>query len=119
MLRIQVFAWCDSHVLLCSNVYNDRESAESAALTLAEDIASKSPVAVQGSKVNLNYSRDHPVDLALEYAVSIMVQGLALYVIVGLSHSKATWNGAMLQTEDIIKAVQANVQKEKPVFAKL
>ena len=34
-------------------------------------IASKSPVAVQGSKVNLNYSRDHSVDEALDYAVSV------------------------------------------------
>lgn len=52
-------------------MYEDRESAESAALQLAKLIASKSPVAVQGSKVNLNYSRDHTVDEALEYAVSI------------------------------------------------
>ena len=50
-------------------MYESRESAESAALSLANVIASKSPVAVQGSKVNLNYSRDHPVDDALEYAV--------------------------------------------------
>ena len=32
---------------------------------------------------------------------------------------QAVWNSAMLQTEDILKAVQANVQKEKPIFAKL
>lgn len=51
-------------------MYENQESAESAALSLANEIASKSPVAVQGSKVNLNYSRDHPVDNALEYAVS-------------------------------------------------
>ena len=37
---------------------------------MAKEIASKSPVAVQGSKVNLNFSRDHPVDVALDYAVS-------------------------------------------------
>lgn len=37
---------------------------------MAKVIASKSPVAVQGSKVNLIYSRDHTVDEALEYAVS-------------------------------------------------
>ena len=54
----------------CSGVYESKESAESAALSLANEIASKSPVAVQGSKVNLNYSRDHPVDDALDYAVS-------------------------------------------------
>ena len=48
----------------------DRESAESAGLELAREIASMSPVAVQGSKVNLLYSRDHTVEEGLEYAVS-------------------------------------------------
>ena len=62
--RCHIIASC------CSGVYESKESAESAALSLANEIASKSPVAVQGSKVNLNYSRDHPVDDALEYAVS-------------------------------------------------
>ena len=51
-------------------MYESRESAESAGLSLAETIASKSPVAVQGSKVNLVYSRDNTVDNGLEYAVS-------------------------------------------------
>ena len=52
-------------------MYNDRESATSAGLELANSIASKSPVAVQGSKVNLVYSRDNTVENALEYAVSL------------------------------------------------
>lgn len=56
---------------LLSQVYADKETTEEAALALAEEIASKSPVAVQGSKVNLNYSRDHSVDEALEYMVTI------------------------------------------------
>ena len=51
-------------------MYDSRENAESAGLDLAKVIAGKSPVAVQGSKVNLNYSRDHTVDEALEFAVS-------------------------------------------------
>lgn len=40
-----------------------------AALGLASQIAEKSPVAVQGTKVNLNYSRDHTADESLEYMV--------------------------------------------------
>ena len=44
-----------------------------AALNMAKTIASKSPVAVQGSKVILNYSRDHSVDEGLEYVVSEVV----------------------------------------------
>ena len=59
-------------------MYDDRESAESAGLALAKVIASKSPVAVQGSKVNLNYSRDHTVDESLEYAVSFISDNLVL-----------------------------------------
>ncbi len=58
-----------------SDVYGSREIAESAGLSLAETIASKSPVAVQGSKVNLVYARDNTVDNALEYAVSQCVCG--------------------------------------------
>lgn len=57
----------------CSGTYDSQEQAEEAALDLASVIASKSPVAVQGSKVNLNYSRDHPVDMSLEIAVSLSI----------------------------------------------
>lgn len=37
---------------------------------MACDIAKKSPVAVGGTKHNLNYSRDHGVDESLNYIVS-------------------------------------------------
>ena len=56
---------------LVSAVLPDREQTLSHALKMAEDIASKSPVAVQGSKVNLNYSRDHSVQDGLDFAVSV------------------------------------------------
>ena len=39
-------------------------------LELAKTIASKSPIAVQGSKVNLVYSRDHTVEEGLRFMVS-------------------------------------------------
>ena len=60
---------------LVSGVYQDREKLLEAALDLARLIASRSPVAVQGSKVNLNYSRDHSVDEALEFMVSRCMSG--------------------------------------------
>ena len=41
------------------------------ALKQAERIAALSPVAVQGTKVNLNYSKDHTTDESLEYMVRI------------------------------------------------
>lgn len=42
-----------------------------AAFALAAEIASKSPVAVQGTKVNLVYSRNHSVDEGLKYMVRL------------------------------------------------
>lgn len=41
-----------------------------AALKLAKVIASKSPVAIQGTKVALNFSRDHSVADGLNFMVS-------------------------------------------------
>lgn len=39
------------------------------AVKLASQIAARSPVAIQGSKVNLNYARDHTIAQALQYQV--------------------------------------------------
>lgn len=87
---------------LVSRVFQDKEAMMQAAFDLAVEIASKSPVAVQGTKINLLYSRDHPVPEALKYM--------------------ATWNMSMLQTEDIIKSAQAAMEKKTPkeiVYSKL
>ncbi|XP_012512555.1 PREDICTED: delta(3,5)-Delta(2,4)-dienoyl-CoA isomerase, mitochondrial [Propithecus coquereli] len=77
---------------LVSRVFPDKEVMLDAAFTLAAEIASKSPVAVQSTKVNLLYSRDHSVDESLNYV--------------------ASWNMSMLQTEDIVKSVQATMEKK-------
>lgn len=69
------------------------------ALDLAAIIAAKSPVAVQGTKINLNYSRDHAVADGLE--------------------QMAGWNMAMLQTNDVTECMHAAIEKRAPVFAKL
>lgn len=84
---------------LVSQVCMDKEDTFSNAIKIAEDIASKSPVAVQGSKINMNYSRDHTVDEGLHFAV--------------------VWNSTMLQSEDVGKAIMAAIQKEKAIFSKL
>ncbi|XP_005086259.1 delta(3,5)-Delta(2,4)-dienoyl-CoA isomerase, mitochondrial [Mesocricetus auratus] len=87
---------------LVSRVFPDKEHLLNAAFALAAEISSKSPVAVQGSKINLVYSRDHSVDESLDYM--------------------ATWNMSMLQTQDIIKSVQAAMEKRDPksvTFSKL
>jgi len=80
-------------------VFKDKASMMEAALSLASQIASISPVAVQGTKINLNYSRDHTVDESLEYM--------------------ARWNSIMLQSEDLTKAVMALMAKQKATFSKL
>ena len=38
---------------------------------LATEIASKSPVAIAATKLQLNYARDHTVDESLDYMVSL------------------------------------------------
>lgn len=73
-----------------------------AALALAAEISSKSPVAVQSTKVNLLYSRNHSVAESLNYV--------------------ASWNMSMLQTQDITKSVQAvteNKELKSVTFSKL
>lgn len=40
------------------------------AVKLGSDIAARSPVAMQGSKINLNYGRDHTLAQALQYQVA-------------------------------------------------
>ncbi|XP_043854664.1 delta(3,5)-Delta(2,4)-dienoyl-CoA isomerase, mitochondrial [Dromiciops gliroides] len=76
---------------LVSRVFQDQESLLAAAFALAGEISSKSPVAVQGSKVNLLYSRDHSVAEGLNFM--------------------AAWNMSMLQTQDIAKSAQAFFEK--------
>lgn len=63
------------------------------------DIASKSPLAVTGTKAVLLRSRDMSVEQGLDYV--------------------ATWNSAMLLSDDLTEAISAHTQKRKPVFAKL
>ncbi|KAK6013679.1 hypothetical protein OSTOST_21002 [Ostertagia ostertagi] len=68
-------------------------------LALANTIAQKSPVAVQGTKMILNYSRDHTVDEGLQ--------------------AVATWNQSQLMTEDIVKSGLAALTKSPlPPFSK-
>jgi delta(3,5)-delta(2,4)-dienoyl-CoA isomerase len=68
-------------------------------LDIAKLIATKSPVAVFGTKEILNWSRDRPVDDGLKYT--------------------AIWNAGMLQTQDTKDAMLAGLQRRTPKFAKL
>lgn len=46
-----------------------RQALMEHAVELGSQIAARSPVAMQGSKINLNYARDHTVAQALQYQV--------------------------------------------------
>ncbi|KAL2855364.1 ClpP/crotonase-like domain-containing protein [Aspergillus pseudoustus] len=82
-----------------SRVFDTKSDAIKGAIELAALIASKSPVAVQGTKEVLNFSRDHTVQDGLRYT--------------------AVWNSAALQTKDVSDALMSGIQKRKPTFAKL
>lgn len=84
---------------LVSRVVEDKRAAVKEALELASLIASKSPVAVLGTKEILNYSRDKTVAEGLNYT--------------------AVWNAAMLQTDDIKEAMLSGMQKKQVKFSKL
>ncbi|XP_074497180.1 delta(3,5)-Delta(2,4)-dienoyl-CoA isomerase, mitochondrial [Sebastes fasciatus] len=87
---------------LVSRVFADKEAMMAAALEMAGEIAGRSPVAVQGTKINLVYSRDHSVAEGLNYM--------------------ATWNMSMLQTQDVMKSAAAAMEKKSPktiAFSKL
>merc|ERR1712187_174302 len=84
---------------LVSRVLPSQDEALQEAKRIAAMIASNSPVAVVGTKKNLNFARDHTVKDSLDYVL--------------------TWNSAMIQTEDVAKAVGAALSKKKPAFSKL
>ncbi|KAI9251967.1 ClpP/crotonase-like domain-containing protein [Sporodiniella umbellata] len=84
---------------LVNRVFENKDILLAEALKLAKTIASKSPVAILGTKHLLNYSRDHSVADGLAYTV--------------------TWNSAMLQTEDIPRSIEAFVSKKKGKYSKL
>lgn len=84
---------------LVSRVFDTRENLIAGAVQMATLIASKSPIAVQSSKINLIYARDHSVRDGLDYV--------------------ATWNQVMLQSEDVLASIAGAIQKTTPTFSKL
>ncbi|KAM1066037.1 hypothetical protein ACFX13_021826 [Malus domestica] len=80
-------------------VFDSKEELDNGVLLIAEGIGLKSPLAVTGTGAVLQRSRELNVEQGLDYA--------------------ATWNSAMLLSDDLTEAVTAFAQKRKPVFAKL
>ena len=65
-------------------------------MAIAGMIAGKSPLAVRGTKEMVLYTRDHSVEDGLNYI--------------------ATWNAALMISEDFSEALQAKMQKRQPVY---
>lgn len=84
---------------LVQGVLSSKAELDAHVQKLAAQIAAKSPLAVTGTKTVLLKSRDLTVAQGLEY--------------VGL------WNAAMLASEDLREALQAQVQKRSPHYSKL
>ena len=84
---------------LVSEVYADHDSLVSGVLETAREIASKSPLAIWGTKVAMNYARDHSVDDSLEQI--------------------ATWQSGMFQPDDMTEAFTAKAEKRDAVFENL
>jgi enoyl-CoA hydratase len=84
---------------LVQQVFPDHDALVQGALDTAREIASKSPLAIWGTKVAMNYARDHSVDDALDQI--------------------ATWQAGMFQPDDMAEAFTAKSEKRPPVFPDL
>jgi enoyl-CoA hydratase len=84
---------------LVQQVFPDHEALLAGALETAREIASKSPLAIWGTKVAMNYARDHGVDDALDQI--------------------ATWQSGMFQPDDMMEAFAARSEKRPAVFPDL
>ena len=84
---------------LVNRVEADRDAVVAAGLELARAIAAKSPLAVAGAKMSLNYSRGRTVEEGLRHV--------------------ALWNAGALVSADLAAAVQGRLSKTVPEFRDL
>jgi enoyl-CoA hydratase len=84
---------------LVNEVFETHEALVEHALATAREIASKSPLAVAGSKVMINYARDHTIKDALDYI--------------------AVWQTGMFSPAHMMEAFQAKAQKRDADFPDL
>lgn len=76
-----------------NTVYPDQQTLLQAVNELAHEIASKSPLAIRGTKEMLLYARDHSVSDGLNYV--------------------ATWNAGMLSTDDVGRSIASQIDGSK------
>lgn len=81
---------------LVNRVFDSREALYAGVQEIAATIAAKSPLSIRGTKEMITYVRDHSVADSLNYI--------------------ATWNAAMLMSQDLTEAMTANMAKKVPSF---
>lgn len=84
---------------LVNALFDTHEQLVEHTLATAREIASKAPLAVAGSKVMINYARDHTIGDALDYI--------------------AVWNVGMFSPPHMQEAFKAKAEKRDPVFPDL
>ena len=84
---------------LVNRVFPDHATMLEEVHAIAEEIASKPPLAVYGCKRMINYARDHSTADGLDYI--------------------GVWNAAMLQPAEMAEAMRANAEKRPGNFADL
>lgn len=82
---------------LVNDVYPDASAVQKAARTMADEIASNSPLVVQGAKHVLRAGEDQTVEEGLDYV--------------------ALWNTSFLLSDDLSEAVMAFMQQRAPEFS--
>jgi enoyl-CoA hydratase len=84
-------------IRLVNKVFDTPDALHAGVREIATAIASKSPLAIRGCKEMITYARDHSVADGLNYI--------------------ATWNSALLLSNDLMEAGMAAMQKRSPTFA--
>lgn len=83
-----------------NELFDTQEQMLAHVMDIAREIASKSPLAVHGSKVMINYARDHSIADGLDYV--------------------ATWQAGMFNpTSDMFESFRAKQEKRDPVYEDL
>ena len=81
---------------LVNEVYADHATMLDSVMGIAERIASRSPLAIHGTKEMINYTRDHSVADSLDYI--------------------AAWQTGMFQPADLMESFAARMEKRDPVY---
>lgn len=84
---------------LVNEVLPDAEAVVAHALAVAREIAAKSPLAVAGSKVMINYAREHDTETALDYL--------------------RVWQAGMFPAADMAETFKARQEGREPDFPDL